>query len=290
MGLLLAGACVLAGWRREGAVRFGSAEESASLGQMAPLSQINRADMFSVAGIGEWADWFRRVAIEASRPRATEASRPRATDRSPPRAPDGSRPRETGGSRPRAESYPLDSVGRTLGSGQLSCPNVDARDFSGESLRFSPAAKVVEPFRQRLLVFEQVVREVSERVYGRSPSAILVADSYSCRSVGGENRKLSEHALGNAIDITGFEFAPTAFAPPAWAPAPSVPLGGFQVRVDRHWQATGDTTSAKHAYFLDQLTRELVQRNVFRTLLGPAHPDHSDHFHFDMAPWSYVHL
>ena len=175
-------------------------------------------------------------------------------------------------------------------SSQLSCPNVDARDFSGESLRFSPAAKVVEPFRQRLLVFEQVVRDVSERVYGRSPSAILVAASYGCRSVGGENRKLSEHALGNAIDITGFEFAPTAFPPPAWAPAPSALLAGFQVRVDRHWKATGDTSSVTHAYFLDQLTRELVGRGVFRTLLGPAHPDHSDHFHFDMAPWSYVHL
>jgi hypothetical protein len=177
-----------------------------------------------------------------------------------------------------------------LPSNQLSCPNVDARDFSGESLRFSPAAKVVEPFRQRLLVFEQVVREVSERVYGRSPSTILVAASYGCRSVGGENRKLSEHALGNAIDITGFEFAPTAFAPPAWASAPSALSGGFQVRVDPHWKATGDTASATHAYFLDQLTRELVERGVFRTLIGPARADHSDHFHFDMAPWNYVHL
>jgi hypothetical protein len=29
---------------------------------------------------------------------------------------------------------------------------------------------------------------------------------------------------------------------------------------------------------------------VFRTLLGPAHPDHADHFHFDMAPHPYVNL
>jgi hypothetical protein len=180
---------------------------------------------------------------------------------------------------------------------------VDARDFPGESLRFSPPAKVIEPFRQRLLAFEQVVREVSQRVYARWPSAILVAASYGCRSVGGSNAKLSEHALGNAIDITGFEFAPTPFAPtlgatpfalpvalPAWAPAPLELLGGFQVRVDRHWKATADATSARHAYFLDQLTRELIQRDIFRTLLGPAHPDHADHFHFDMAPWTYVHL
>jgi hypothetical protein len=38
------------------------------------------------------------------------------------------------------------------------------------------------------------------------------------------------------------------------------------------------------------LTRELVARRIFRTLLGPAEPDHADHFHFDMAPSPYVNL
>lgn len=194
-------------------------------------------------------------------------------------------------SRPVQTAYPLDSFGRSLPSHALSCPPVDARDFSGTTLRFSPAAKVIDPFRQRLIAFEQVVTEVSERVYARRPSAILVAASYGCRSVGGENRKLSEHALGNAIDITGFEFAPISpFTLPAWTPPPLALLSGFQVRVDRHWQATGDAASATHAYFLAELTRELVARGTFRTLLGPAHPDHDDHFHFDMAPWNYVHL
>lgn len=194
-------------------------------------------------------------------------------------------------SRPVQTAYPLDSFGRRLPSHQLSCPAVDARDFSGTTLRFSPAAKVIDPFRERLVAFEQVVAEVSERVYARRPSAILVAASYGCRSVGGENRKLSEHALGNAIDIAGFEFAPaTPFVLPAWTPPAWALLGGFQVRVEQHWNATGDAQSATHAYFLAELTRELVARDVFRTLLGPAHPDHDDHFHFDMAPWNYVHL
>jgi hypothetical protein len=184
--------------------------------------------------------------------------------------------------------YPLDSFDRNLRHGQLSCPPVDVHDFHGEALRFSPPARVIEPFRQRLLAFEQVVREVSQRVYARWPSAILVAASHGCRSVGGANRKLSEHALGNAIDIAGFEFA----LPPgweAWAALPA-PLGRFEVRIDRHWKTTSDAVSARHAYFLEELTRELVARGIFRTLLGPAEPDHHDHFHFDMAPWSYVNL
>ncbi len=189
---------------------------------------------------------------------------------------------------PLPAGYPLDSLGRALPNGELSCPAVDARDFAGESLRFSPPARVIEPFRQRLLAFEHVVRDVSQRVYGRWPSAIRVAASYGCRSVSGANRKLSEHALGNAIDVAGFDFA-TPAGWEAWASLPA-PLGSFEVRVDQHWKATGDLVSQRHAYFLAELTRELVSRGTFRTLLGPAQPDHSDHFHFDMAPWSYVNL
>lgn len=193
-------------------------------------------------------------------------------------------------SRPAQVAYPLDNLERTLPRGQLSCPAVDAREYPGGALRFSPPARVIEPFRERLLVFEQVVREVSERIYGRSPSAILVAASYGCRSVGGQNHKLSEHALGNAIDITGFDFAPSPWAPPAWLSGHLPLLGGFEVRVDRHWKANDSAIATTHAYFLEELTRQLVQRGVFRTLLGPAQPDHHDHFHFDMAPWNYVNL
>jgi hypothetical protein len=62
------------------------------------------------------------------------------------------------------------------------------------------------------------------------------------------------------------------------------------VRVDRHWNASGDAQVERHARFLHALTQALIARNVFRTLLGPAHPDHRDHFHFDMAPQHYVDL
>ena len=187
-----------------------------------------------------------------------------------------------------ARAYPLDDVRRSSKSGAASCPKLELRKFGGAQLRFVPAVRVVEPFRKRLLELERIVNEVSERVYSRPPSEILVAASYGCRTVRGKKRKLSEHALGNAIDIKGFRFSPLPRAR-----ARGVPPGlaeGFEVRVDQHWKGRGNSLRRRHARFLEELTSALVERDTFRTLLGPAHRDHADHFHFDMAPQRYVDL
>jgi Extensin-like protein C-terminus len=174
-----------------------------------------------------------------------------------------------------AGAYALDGLPRAVTG---ACPKVALTTFSGDSLSFEPAARVAMPFRPRLVELERVVRELSRAFYGRFPSAILVAASYDCRSVSGKNQRLSEHALGNAIDVAGFRF-------PAGDGAPA-----FEVRVDRHWQASGDAERERHARFLAAVTQALLARDTFRTLLGPAHPDHADHFHFDMAPEYYVDL
>jgi hypothetical protein len=171
------------------------------------------------------------------------------------------------------EAYPLDALPREV-KGSLSCPQIaltEVKEGTGAAPGFSPAVVVTPPFQERLLELQQIVREVALAHYGRAPEAILVASSYDCRSVSGKNRRLSEHAFGNAIDVSGFRFA-----------------DGLEVRVDRHWKAHG--ADQRHARFLEALTETLIQRGVFRTLLGPAHPDHSDHFHFDMAPHAYVDL
>jgi hypothetical protein len=190
--------------------------------------------------------------------------------------------------RPSGRSYPLDRLRRSSHGRAASCPKLELRRFRGETLQFLPSVRVIEPFRERLREFERVVREVSQRVYSRPPSAILVAASYGCRSVRGRQRRLSEHALGNAIDIAGFRFAPlgngkAAKLPPALAQ-------GFEVRVDQHWRGRGSDVRRRHSRFLHELTAALVKHDTFRTLLGPAHRDHSDHFHFDMAPQHYVDL
>lgn len=174
-------------------------------------------------------------------------------------------------------SYELDARSREVTG---SCPEVPLRDFPGSTIPLTPGARVTPAFGERLVELEDIVSGLSRVFYGRAASAMLVASSYDCRSVSGKSQRLSEHALGNAIDITGFRFA----APPG-APAGDA----FEVRVEQHWKATGEADRV-HARFLDALTQALLARDVFRTLLGPAHPDHADHFHFDMAPSYYVDL
>jgi hypothetical protein len=178
-----------------------------------------------------------------------------------------------------SEVYAFDGLPRAI-DGAVSCPHIELSEYAGTSVRFLPAAQVAAPFRERLAELERVVHETSLSFYGRAPSALLIAASYDCRPVTGNRKRLSEHALGNAIDITGFRFdADAATGEPA-----------FDVRIDHHWNASGDALVERHARFLHALTQALIARNVFRTLLGPAHPDHKDHFHFDMAPQHYVEL
>jgi hypothetical protein len=177
------------------------------------------------------------------------------------------------------EAYALDDLPRAI-NGAVSCPRIELTEYAGTSVRFLPAARVAAPFRERIVELERVVHETSLAFYGRAPSALLIAASYDCRPITGNRRRLSEHALGNALDITAFRFdADAATGEPA-----------FEVRIDRHWNASGDALVERHARFLHALTQALIARNVFRTLLGPAHPDHRDHFHFDMAPHHYVDL
>jgi len=176
-----------------------------------------------------------------------------------------------------SRAYAFDALPREV-RGEVRCPDVELVEYAGSGMRFVPAARAALPFREHLVELERVVREVAREYYDRAPSALSIAASYDCRPVTGNRRRLSEHALGNAVDITAFRFEASGSQP------------AFEVRVDEHWKARGDASVERHARFLQALTQALIARDVFRTLLGPAHPDHHDHFHFDMAPHHYVHL
>ncbi len=209
----------------------------------AQLEPVVAAELLSAAGVGSRAGRDARRAIVPRLPRA----------------------------------YELDGRSRTLGDA-LTCPAIELVEFAGDAIALSPQARVAPSFVARLRELDRVLGEVASEFYGRRPATVLVAASYDCRSVSGKNQRLSEHALGNALDVTGFQFSALANEP------------AFEVRVDRHWNPSGDATDQRHARFLRALTDALLARDVFRTLLGPAHPDHADHFHFDMAPEYYVDL
>ena len=101
--------------------------------------------------------------------------------------------------------YPLDSVQRALPQGaQLPCAEalVVRR---GETLRYSKPVRVHPAFAARLAGFEQLVAEIAVEIYGRAPRRIQHLGAYNCRRIRLYPDFVSEHALGNAIDIAGFD-------------------------------------------------------------------------------------
>ena len=193
----------------------------------------------------------------------------------------------------RGDPYPLDDVERTLDSGaRVSCHPQALVSHRGELLSYQGAVQVDPAFVERLVRFEQLVLEVAADVYGRAPARLRHLGAYSCRATRTRSARLSEHALGNAIDVVGFDFARAGKTEPLHAGLPRELRGAFQVRVARHWHATGRSPSAAvHQRFLHALAERLGDRSdVFRGMIGPSRSDHADHFHLDMGPWRYVYF
>lgn len=188
-------------------------------------------------------------------------------------------------------AYPLDSVSRTVPPrGKLQCPDVEIVRYRGDVIRYHKPVRVYVGFAERLRRFEEVVRDVAIEVYGRAPRRIRHIGTYNCRRIRKWPTFLSEHALGNGIDIMGFDFG-RARGRAERKRAPRKRLRrAFRVRVLRHWQAKRGVAKI-HAEFLRRLTEKLVAReDIFRVLLGPAYPGHKNHFHFDCSPWRIVEL
>ncbi len=193
---------------------------------------------------------------------------------------------------PTAEApYPLDAISRQLAPGiPFGCPPVDLVDYRGDTIRFRPPAKVISEFRERLEKLSAVVATVATEVYGRPPLSLVDLGTFACRRMEGHPRYLSEHGLGNAIDVAGFDFGPLPKGATLPAGLDRAFKNGFEVRVQTHWNAKNGH-AAVHARFLKTLARRLIARNdIFRVLLGPGYPAHGSHFHFDMAPFRLVQI
>lgn len=186
--------------------------------------------------------------------------------------------------------YSLDTVTRiTSTEGKLRCPKLEMVRYRGDQVRYHKPVYIYKDFESHLLAFEKALSDVAIEVYGRAPRRIKHVGTYNCRRIRRYPYLLSEHALGNAIDVEGFDFGP-AKGKTERAASPHRSLRrGFQIRIDKHWDKEKGVSSI-HSGFLRKLTERLLEEDTFRVLLGPAFPGHKDHFHFDLAPYRLVDL
>jgi hypothetical protein len=193
----------------------------------------------------------------------------------------------------RGDAYDLDQVERIIDDGtRITCDPKSLVSHRGTVLPYQGSVQVDPAFRERLVRFEQLAIEVAQQVYGRAPTRLRHFGAYACRSTRNRSYRMSEHALGNAIDIVGFDFARARKQELLPDGVPAALRGPFQVRVARHWSADANSPAASlHSRFLRELAARLSDRpDVFRGMIGPSRSDHSDHFHFDMSPWRYVYF
>ncbi|MDP3460362.1 MAG: extensin family protein [Hyphomonas sp.] len=104
-----------------------------------------------------------------------------------------------------------------------------------------------------------VARPAAVEIFGSPIARIETYGSFSCRNIAGSDRK-SEHALANAIDISGFRLK-----------------DGRLINVETHWANGGN-----EGKFLERVHKGACR--IFSVTLGPEYnAAHADHFHFDMG-------
>jgi hypothetical protein len=189
-----------------------------------------------------------------------------------------------------APRYPLDDVSRWVESAALSCADDSSQlvTYRGDHLRYERPIRVHPAFRDRLTIFETIVDEVAREHFGRPPRRIKHFGAYACRTVRGRPSLLSEHALGNALDVAGFDFGPMPRKSAAFASTPKPLRRAFQIRLDKHWAERAGVTSPYSAFLRELAARIVARPDVFRVVLGPGWPGHHNHFHLDNAPYRLV--
>ena len=104
---------------------------------------------------------------------------------------------------------------------------------------------------------KDIISPAAQNVFSQPLKSITHASAYVCRPRNG-TRKLSEHAFGNALDISSFKLS------------------------DDTTVAVEPTPPEKHGVFVGKVRSAACGK--FKTVLGPGDPDHSEHLHFDLAP------
>ena len=135
------------------------------------------------------------------------------------------------------------------------------RTYSIANVNFSQPAEMNCGMSQPLDDWLQnAVQPAAQRAFGERVVAVDVLDSYSCRPRNGQRgARLSEHGLGNAIDIGAFTLA-----------------SGRKINVEQGWFGASSESS-----FLRYVRGYAC--NDFMTVLGPGSDyEHRNHIHLDL--------
>jgi hypothetical protein len=190
--------------------------------------------------------------------------------------------------RMRGDPYVLDTIPRSIADQTLDCMPEALVSYAGTHLRYARGVRVHPAFIERLKRFEQLVIDVSKDIYERPAKRLIHQGAYNCRSVRGNQTRISEHALGNAIDVRGFEFNAMARQQARNSQLPKSLRRKFVVSVHDHWNSAKESDRL-HREFLKELSRRLQEQDaMFRGVIGPAHPRHGGHLHLDCGPFSYI--
>lgn len=149
----------------------------------------------------------------------------------------------------------------TQPAGGSACAVVTPVRVSAAGIAWNQPGVVSCGFALKLDVFaREDVQEAAQRDLGTSVRVIRHFGTYACRRE--PSGRWSEHALGNAIDIAGFELA-----------------DGRIILVQRDWHRRG---AAGH--FLHDVARRACAR--FGVVLTPdSNRDHYNHIHIDAGPY-----
>lgn len=149
-------------------------------------------------------------------------------------------------------------------SGPGECNLRDAVRMTRSHVALDQPLQVTCQTADHLLRFERdVVQPAALRHFGQSLARIRHFGGYACRLRNGDSRGIrSEHALGQAVDIAGFDLA-----------------DGTQITVARHWGEFGPRGA-----FLRQVAREACA--IFHLVLTPRSDAlHRTHLHLDIGRW-----
>lgn len=193
-------------------------------------------------------------------------------------------PSPSGQARADAATYALDELSREVPTrGKFRCPDIPLTLYGGSLVPFQGQVQVHPAFVAKLKELEALVRAVAIEVYGRAPASLQHLGAYNCRRIPGYPNLVSEHGLGNGIDVAAFTFAPLPKGQKLPEGLPRELAQGFGVSVMAHFDAKG-AAGTVHKRFLHRLALRL--RPLFRVVLGPGYVGHQDHFHLDMAPYT----